>query len=119
MIQVKGKGGIVRWVAAEPKRRKVKCGTVSGYTSHIRKGERPCFECAEASRIYQRKRRGVTEVRALKPHGTYAAFTRHYSEGSTPCDPCIDAQRAYQREAKARRRAAKKTPSITTETRAA
>lgn len=114
MIPVKGKGGIVRWVKAP----KSNCGTNSGYTRHIYKGERPCFECAEASRIYQRKRRGVTEIQPLKPHGTYAAWTRHYNEGSTPCDPCIEAQRAYQRESKARQRAAKKK-STTTETRAA
>lgn len=122
MIQIRSKGGITRWIEPpkpEPKPRpsKARCGTISGYTSHIRRGERPCFDCAEASRTYQRKRRGVTKVRELKPHGTYAAYTRHYAAGSPPCGPCIEANRIYQREARARQRAKKTTTA--TETRAA
>lgn len=96
-------GLVWKFVPAPKPKRVAKCGTVSGYARHHRLGETPCVECANASRDYQRERRGIV-IKPLKPHGTYAAWTRHYNAGTTPCQPCIDAERAYQREAKRRRR---------------
>lgn len=98
------RGLIQKYIPAPKRRRVAKCGTVSGYARHHRLGETPCVECADASRDYQRKRRGIV-IQPLKPCGTYAAWSRHYAAGTTPCQPCIDAEREYQREAKRRRRA--------------
>lgn len=98
--------GLIQTFVPPPKTKRArvaKCGTVSGYVKHKRNGEMACPACADASRDYQRKRRGIV-IKPLKPHGTYAAWSRHYAAGTTPCQPCIDAEREYQREAKKRRR---------------
>lgn len=71
MTAVKGKGGVVRWVPSKPapKPTRAKCGTVSGYSAHRRRNEPACIDCANASRDYARKRRGIAGLVTDPPYG--------------------------------------------------
>lgn len=76
------------------------CGTIAAYARHIKNKEKPCEECAQASRDYQTTRRRDSGVREYfeAPCGTRSAYNRHLRRGEPTCQLCRDAQNKHIKE---------------------
>lgn len=65
---------------------RIRHGTHSGWTRHIRDGERPCDPCYAAKAQYDRRRRSAPEVirasrlRARAQHRAYQALAHKYPD---------------------------------------
>lgn len=81
-------------------RDRAKCGTISGYMVHRRKGEPPCEACMAAKREYERQRRADEAVGRKRAKvaqcGTPSGYQRHRALGEQTCDLCKKAVAEYQ-----------------------
>lgn len=79
-----------------------RCGTISGYTTHYRRGEKPCGECKAARYAYDQDRQRKLAEGTWTPQkaacGTASGYVRHITKGEAPCDWCTAAHRIYARE---------------------
>lgn len=76
---------------------KAECGTISGYTKHVRDRTPTCEDCKRAHTEYKRewRMRGHEPRPYMNPCGTRAAYHRHKRRKETPCAPCAEAHREY------------------------
>lgn len=83
---------------------KAKCGTDSGYHTHIRLKTTICEPCRIAHRVYGRKWEGGPIMRTTC--GTYAGYTRHKRAGEQACELCLAGYAQYMRDYRAQKQAA-------------
>lgn len=114
----------------------VTCGTVSGYVTHLNKGEKPCEECNKAHNEYRlalyhkRKPKRLREPEpplegfacikrtAYYPRGRKgknAGYMAHYLAGEKPCEACAIAHSRWNAKEKKRRQRRYKREGIVIE----
>ena len=114
----------------------VTCGTISGYVTHLNKGEKPCEECNKAHNEYRlalyhkRKPKRLREpepplegfacVKRTGQHprgrkGKNAGYMAHYLAGEKPCEACAIAHSRWNAKEKKRRQRRYKREGIVIE----
>ena len=96
--------GKIRDITPLAPKTKAKCGTDSGYHTHIRLKTDICEPCRTAHYAYNRKWERGPIMRTQC--ATYPGYMRHKRAGEKPCDLCLAAYAQYMRDYRDKKRAA-------------